>query len=79
MTRIIGYLKRISNFSQARQEEAHRRHYHNPQDRVERSLANMAQVYQTADMLELESSRRREQLLNQAAATEKQGEICLNI
>ena len=28
MTRIIGYLKRISNFSQARQEEAHRRYYY---------------------------------------------------
>ena len=27
MTRIIGYLKRVSNFSQARQEEAHRRFY----------------------------------------------------
>lgn len=28
MTRIIGYLKRISNFSQGRQDEAHRRYYH---------------------------------------------------
>jgi ribonucleoside-triphosphate reductase len=28
MTRVIGYLKRISNFSQGRQEEAHRRYYH---------------------------------------------------
>ena len=27
MTRIIGYLKRVSNFSMARQEEAARRHY----------------------------------------------------
>ena len=27
MTRIIGYLKRVSNFSQARQEEAARRFY----------------------------------------------------
>jgi ribonucleoside-triphosphate reductase len=27
MTRIIGYLKRVSNFSKARQEEAHRRYY----------------------------------------------------
>ena len=27
MTRIIGYLKRVSNFSAARQEEAHRRYY----------------------------------------------------
>ena len=27
MTRIIGYLKRVSNFSQARQEEANRRYY----------------------------------------------------
>ena len=27
MTRIIGYLKRVSNFSAARQEEAHRRFY----------------------------------------------------
>ena len=29
MTRIIGYLKRIGNFSQGRQEEARRRYYHN--------------------------------------------------
>lgn len=27
MTRIIGYLKRVSNFSEARQKEAHRRYY----------------------------------------------------
>ncbi|MBO4593185.1 MAG: hypothetical protein J5678_03235, partial [Bacteroidaceae bacterium] len=27
MTRIIGYLKRVSNFSQPRQEEAARRFY----------------------------------------------------
>ena len=27
MTRIIGYLKRVSNFSEARQQEAGRRHY----------------------------------------------------
>ena len=27
MTRIIGYLKRVSNFSQARQQEEHRRFY----------------------------------------------------
>ncbi|MCD8297649.1 MAG: anaerobic ribonucleoside-triphosphate reductase, partial [Prevotella sp.] len=27
LTRIIGYLKRVSNFSEARQEEAHRRYY----------------------------------------------------
>lgn len=27
MTRIIGYLKRVSNFSEARQQEASRRHY----------------------------------------------------
>ena len=31
MTRIIGYLKRVSNFSQPRQEEAHRRFYANSQ------------------------------------------------
>ena len=33
LTRIIGYLKRVSNFSQPRQEEAGRRYYHssNPQ------------------------------------------------
>ena len=30
MTRIIGYLKRVSNFSQARQEEAARRYYATP-------------------------------------------------
>jgi len=28
LTRVIGYLKRISSFSQARQAEAKRRHYH---------------------------------------------------
>ena len=27
MTRIIGYLKRVSNFSEARQQEAKRRYY----------------------------------------------------
>ena len=27
MTRIIGYLKRVSNFSMPRQAEAHRRFY----------------------------------------------------
>jgi len=27
LTRVIGYLKRVSNFSMARQEEAHRRYY----------------------------------------------------
>ncbi len=27
LTRIIGYMKRISNFSQSRQQEAARRHY----------------------------------------------------
>lgn len=30
LTRIIGYLKRVSNFSQARQEEASRRYYTTP-------------------------------------------------
>lgn len=30
LTRIIGYLKRVSNFSQARQEEASRRYYASP-------------------------------------------------
>ncbi len=29
LTRIIGYMKRVSNFSMARQEEAARRYYHN--------------------------------------------------
>ena len=28
LTRIIGYMKRVSNFSMARQEEAGRRYYH---------------------------------------------------
>lgn len=27
LTRVIGYMKRVGNFSQARQEEAKRRHY----------------------------------------------------
>ena len=30
LTRVIGYLKRVSNFSMARQEEAHRRYYATP-------------------------------------------------
>jgi hypothetical protein len=30
MTRIIGYLKRVSNFSAARQKEAARRYYAGP-------------------------------------------------
>jgi ribonucleoside-triphosphate reductase len=30
MTRIIGYLKRVSNFSVARQKEAARRYYAGP-------------------------------------------------
>ena len=30
LTRVIGYLKRVSNFSQARQQEAHRRFYISP-------------------------------------------------
>ena len=30
LTRVIGYLKRVSNFSAARQEEAHRRYYAAP-------------------------------------------------
>jgi len=29
LTRVIGYMKRVSSFSQARQEEASRRHYEN--------------------------------------------------
>jgi ribonucleoside-triphosphate reductase len=29
LTRIIGYMKRVSNFSEARQQEAHRRYYDN--------------------------------------------------
>ncbi|MDD6028123.1 MAG: anaerobic ribonucleoside-triphosphate reductase, partial [Bacteroidales bacterium] len=32
MTRIIGYLKRVSNFSQARQQEAERRFYAAPEN-----------------------------------------------
>ena len=32
LTRIIGYLKRVSNFSEARQQEARRRHYAKPED-----------------------------------------------
>ncbi len=30
LTRIIGYMKRVSNFSAARQAEAERRHYGKP-------------------------------------------------
>ena len=37
LTRIIGYLKRVSNFSQARQEEAARRYYATP-DRLRPSI-----------------------------------------
>ena len=32
LTRVIGYLKRVSNFSEARQKEAKRRFYWNPND-----------------------------------------------
>jgi ribonucleoside-triphosphate reductase len=35
MTRIIGYLKRVSNFSMPRQEEVARRHYATPKQMVE--------------------------------------------
>ena len=35
MTRIIGYLKRVSNFSEPRQEEASRRHYANQEQLTE--------------------------------------------
>ena len=73
MTRIIGYLKRISNFSQARQEEAHRRHYHNQHDRVEQLAENYRAFMPNPD-----EGRRREDLLKAAAAA-KQEEICLNI
>ena len=31
MTRIIGYLKRVSNFSEPRQQEANRRYYATPE------------------------------------------------
>jgi ribonucleoside-triphosphate reductase len=34
-TRVIGYLKRISNFSEARQLEASHRHYHTDEVKVE--------------------------------------------
>ena len=33
LTRIIGYMKRVSNFSMARQEEAARRYYHRNEDK----------------------------------------------
>ena len=33
LTRIIGYMKRVSNFSMARQEEAARRYYHRNEER----------------------------------------------
>ena len=35
MTRIIGYLKRVSNFSLARQQEEHRRYYAGKEKLVE--------------------------------------------
>ena len=35
MTRIIGYLKRVSNFSMSRQQEAARRHYATPEQMIE--------------------------------------------
>ena len=40
VTRIIGYLKRVSNFSMARQKEAARRHYHlaNNEERTVKEL-----------------------------------------
>ena len=40
LTRVIGYLKRVSNFSMARQKEAARRHYHlaNNEERTVKEL-----------------------------------------
>ena len=38
MTRIIGYMKRISNFSAARQKEAARRYYDHATDRMEEEI-----------------------------------------
>ena len=38
MTRIIGYMKRISNFSVARQKEAARRYYDNKQEVMEQEI-----------------------------------------
>ena len=35
MTRIIGYLKRVSNFSLPRQQEEHRRYYAGKEKLVE--------------------------------------------
>ncbi len=32
LTRIIGYMKRVSNFSQPRQKEAAKRHYAKPKE-----------------------------------------------
>ena len=34
LTRIIGYMKRVSNFSEARQQEAHRRYYGNVKNEI---------------------------------------------
>lgn len=34
LTRIIGYMKRVSNFSMARQQEAGRRYYHHNQEKL---------------------------------------------
>ena len=34
LTRIIGYMKRVSNFSMPRQQEAARRHYHRNEEKV---------------------------------------------
>lgn len=44
LTRIIGYMKRVSNFSAARQEEAGRRHYENMHLQVEKEKCRMLYV-----------------------------------
>ncbi len=44
MTRIIGYLKRVSNFSMPRQQEASRRYYATPSQMVEQEHVTPADV-----------------------------------
>ena len=71
MTRIIGYLKRVSNFSQPRQEEAGRRYYHN--HNAENECTPEANMEFTKQM----ENHRREELMK-LTKTADQEELCLN-
>ncbi|MBQ9638401.1 MAG: anaerobic ribonucleoside-triphosphate reductase [Bacteroidales bacterium] len=65
MTRIIGYMKRISNFSQARQKEAARRFYARWEDNAER-VEKLQMMDGTDSMPDNPMADRRSVLLSEA-------------